>query len=221
VYTSTIAGAVRKMKERDQKCKFSTASPSLVPLSLTPFTWRGHRHPDLRRFPGIQSPLICPGDGRMLLREGHVPGRSSPGPEKAGGHLPHKVFRMLLTKGRITRGLIVMLSNWLHSEFQVFYRQRIFPQHETTMENRPGKLSGHPSRKKGCSISQNRPRVFAELKREARKRSSMLWSGWMPCVPTFRTGEANGPVLKLCNSIRANSLNGNTYSNLKPPDVYS
>jgi len=28
------------------------------------------------------------GDGRMLLREGHVPGRSSSGPENAGGDLP-------------------------------------------------------------------------------------------------------------------------------------
>ena len=35
-----------------------------------------------------QSPLACPGNGRMLLREGHIPGRSLPGPEKAGGDLP-------------------------------------------------------------------------------------------------------------------------------------
>ena len=45
---------------------------------------RGHRHPDLWRFPGVQPSLPCPGDGQMLLREGHVPGRSSPGPEKTG-----------------------------------------------------------------------------------------------------------------------------------------
>ena len=47
-----------------------------------------HRHPDLWRFPWVQSPLPCPGDGRMFLREGYVPSPSLPGPEKAGGDLP-------------------------------------------------------------------------------------------------------------------------------------
>ena len=49
---------------------------------------RRHCHPDLWRLPRIQSPRPCPGNGRMLLREGHVPGRSFPGDEKAGGDLP-------------------------------------------------------------------------------------------------------------------------------------
>jgi len=47
----------------------------------------------------------------------------------------HKVFKMLLAKGRITKDLIAMLSNWRHSGFQVFCGQRIFPQDETAMEN--------------------------------------------------------------------------------------
>jgi hypothetical protein len=47
----------------------------------------------------------------------------------------HKVFKMLLAKGRITKDLIVMLSNWRHSGFQVFCGQRIFPREETAMEN--------------------------------------------------------------------------------------
>jgi hypothetical protein len=47
----------------------------------------------------------------------------------------HKVFKMLLAKGRITRDLIAMLSNWRHSGFQVFCGQRLFPQDETAMEN--------------------------------------------------------------------------------------
>jgi hypothetical protein len=46
-----------------------------------------------------------------------------------------KVFEMLLAKGRITRDLIAILSNWRHSGFQVFYGQRIFPHDETAMEN--------------------------------------------------------------------------------------
>ena len=47
----------------------------------------------------------------------------------------HKVFKMLLVRGRITKDLIAMLSNWRHSGFQVFCGQRIFPQDETAMEN--------------------------------------------------------------------------------------
>jgi len=39
----------------------------------------------------------------------------------------HKVFRMLLPKGRMTKNLIAMLSNRRHSGFQVFCGQRIFP----------------------------------------------------------------------------------------------
>jgi len=47
----------------------------------------------------------------------------------------HKVFKMLLAKGRITKDLIAMLSNWRHSGFQVFCGERIFPRDETAMEN--------------------------------------------------------------------------------------
>jgi hypothetical protein len=42
---------------------------------------------------------------------------------------------MLLAKGRITKDLIAMLSNWRHPGFQVFCGQRLFPQDETAMEN--------------------------------------------------------------------------------------
>jgi hypothetical protein len=36
----------------------------------------------------------------------------------------HKVFRMLLNKGKITKDLIAMLSSWRHSGFQVFCGNR-------------------------------------------------------------------------------------------------
>jgi hypothetical protein len=47
----------------------------------------------------------------------------------------HRVFKMLLAKGRITRDLIAMLSNWRHSGFRVFCGQRLFPQDQRGMEN--------------------------------------------------------------------------------------
>ena len=47
----------------------------------------------------------------------------------------HKVFKMLLAKGRTTQDLIAMLSNWRHSGFPVYCGGRIFPRGETAMEN--------------------------------------------------------------------------------------
>jgi len=46
----------------------------------------------------------------------------------------HKVFRMLLAKGKITGELIAMLSSWRHSGFHVFCGKRISPNNETAME---------------------------------------------------------------------------------------
>jgi hypothetical protein len=39
----------------------------------------------------------------------------------------HKVFRMLLGKGKITQDLVLMLRSWRHSGFQVFVGPRILP----------------------------------------------------------------------------------------------
>ena len=47
----------------------------------------------------------------------------------------HKVLRMLLSKGKITRELIAMLSTWRHSGFHVFCGNRISPNDETAVEN--------------------------------------------------------------------------------------
>ena len=47
----------------------------------------------------------------------------------------HKVFRMLLDKGKITKEMIAMLSTWRHSGFHVFCGNRISPADDTAMEN--------------------------------------------------------------------------------------
>jgi len=67
----------------------------------------------------------------------------------------HKVFKMLLAKGRITRDLIDMLSNWRHSGFQVFCGNRLGPEEETGMEN----LARYILR---ASFSQKRMQYLAE-----------------------------------------------------------
>ena len=47
----------------------------------------------------------------------------------------HRVFRMLLNKGKITEEMIKMLSAWKHSGFHVFCGNRISPNDDTAMEN--------------------------------------------------------------------------------------
>jgi len=47
----------------------------------------------------------------------------------------HKVFKMLLNKGKIAKEMIAMLSTWRHSGFHVFCGNRISPDDETAMEN--------------------------------------------------------------------------------------
>jgi len=47
----------------------------------------------------------------------------------------HKVFKIMLSKGKITKDLVDMLMNWQHSGFNVFCGPRIQPGDEKAMEN--------------------------------------------------------------------------------------
>ena len=47
----------------------------------------------------------------------------------------HKVFKMLLSKGKTTEDLVNMLLSWRHSGFNVFCGPRILPGEEQAMEN--------------------------------------------------------------------------------------
>ncbi len=47
----------------------------------------------------------------------------------------HKVLKMLLAKGKITRDMITLLDKWRHSGFNVFFGPRILPRQEKSMEN--------------------------------------------------------------------------------------
>ena len=47
----------------------------------------------------------------------------------------HKVFKMMLSKGKITQELVDMLMTWRHSGFNVFSGPRIQPGEEEAIEN--------------------------------------------------------------------------------------
>jgi hypothetical protein len=67
----------------------------------------------------------------------------------------HKVFKMLLSKGKITQDLVNMLMSWRHSGFNVFCGPRIQPGEEEAMEN----LARYIIR---ASFSQERMTYFPE-----------------------------------------------------------
>ena len=49
--------------------------------------------------------------------------------------LEHRVLRMLLSRGKITRDLIALIRSWRHSGFQVYVGDRIQPGEEDATEN--------------------------------------------------------------------------------------
>jgi len=51
------------------------------------------------------------------------------------GIFRHNVFKMLLSKDKITQDLVNMLMSWRHSSFNVFSGSRIQPGEEEAMEN--------------------------------------------------------------------------------------
>ena len=67
----------------------------------------------------------------------------------------HKVFKMLLSKGKITKELVDMLMSWRHSGFNVYCGQRIQPGDDQAMEN----LARYIIR---ASFSQERITYFPE-----------------------------------------------------------
>jgi len=88
----------------------------------------------------VGMPRALHGDEWPLGVWGHAPpsrigfffGRS---PDLWLGFFTHKVFKMLLSKSKITEDLVDMLMNWRHSGFNVFCGPRIQPGEEKDMEN--------------------------------------------------------------------------------------
>ena len=57
-----------------------------------------------------------------------------------GEIFPHKVFKMLLSKGKLTEDLVNMLMSWRHSDFNVFCGPRINPCDKELWKTRPAEL---------------------------------------------------------------------------------
>jgi Putative transposase len=104
--------------------------------------------PERNPFPGAIIVVQTFGDflgfnphGHILITDGRFYGkvmfRVAPPLElkKLEAIFRHKVLRMLIAKGKITREMIALLSGWRHSGFHVFCGKRILPKEETALEN--------------------------------------------------------------------------------------
>lgn len=56
-------------------------------------------------------------------------------PEDLKAIFEHNVFRMLLSKGKITLDLVSLLRSWRHSGFYVYVGPRIQPGEEEALES--------------------------------------------------------------------------------------
>jgi len=83
----------------------------------------------------------------------------------------HKVFKMLLTKGKITEELIDMLMTWRHSGFNVFCGPRIQPGEQQSMEN----LARYIIR---ASFSQERMTYIPEEPKVIYQSKNSLFMEW-------------------------------------------
>lgn len=104
------------------------------------------------------SPSPYPMFRRLFLWRRHVQFRVSPRFETKDLQeiFRHKVFKMLLSKGKITEDLVNMLMSWRHSGFIVFCGPRFYPCDEEAMEN----LARHIIR---ASFSQERMTYIPEV----------------------------------------------------------
>jgi len=89
----------------------------------------------------------------------------------------HKVFRMLLSKGKVTQEMITMLSTWRHSGFNVFCGNCISPKNDTDMEN----LARYIIR---ASFSQERMHYLEQKGKVVyTSKDGKTTKGLPPCVP--------------------------------------
>jgi len=94
---------------------------------------------NLREQQALRIPFIrfeSPPGKQMQIDWGHFGSLSPTVDTKAVEQIfRHKVLKMLLAKGKITRDMIAFLDNWRHSRFNAFFGPRILPRQEESMEN--------------------------------------------------------------------------------------
>jgi hypothetical protein len=110
----------------------------------------------------------------------------------------HKVFWMLIARGKIVREMISLISTWRHSGFPVFCGNRIQPKEQTVMEN----LARYIIR---ASFSQERMQYLADegtvvySAKDDKDRKVFDAPEWLAamCSHVPNRGGTEGPVLRL------------------------
>jgi hypothetical protein len=113
-------------------------------------------------------------------------------PEDLRAIFEHKVFRMLLSKGKITQDSVDMLRSWRHSGFQVYIGPKIQPGEEDAIENLARYIIWASFSQERMTYLHNESKVIYESKACPRRRSGngkslRPWSDWPPWAAMYRT----------------------------------
>jgi hypothetical protein len=98
----------------------------------------------------------------------------------------HKVFRMLLNKGKISQEMVKMLSAWKHSGFNVFCGNRILSKDDKAMENLARYIIRASFSQERMQYLEREGTVVYTAKDKKQARVFRQWNGWPPCVRISR-----------------------------------
>jgi hypothetical protein len=109
--------------------------------------------------------------------------------KRLGKIFQHKILKMLILKGKITKDLAEMLLNWRHSGFDVFCGPRIKPGDEGAMENLSRYIIRVSFSQERMTYISNESKVIYRSEDEKKEKILMPLNGLPPCVLMCRIGE--------------------------------
>jgi len=119
----------------------------------------------------------------------------------------NKVFKILLSKGKITEDLVDMLMKWRHSGFNVFCGPRIQPGEKEVMENLARYIIRASFSQERMTYVPEKSKVIYHLSQEL----NILPPEFQRLVPEARSGEEpNGRPGTSCSPARKSCV-GSSY----------
>ena len=134
----------------------------------------------------------------------------------------HKVLRILLNKGNITKEMIAMLSTWRHSGFHVFCGNLISPDDDTAMENLARCIMWASFSQERMHLDQQEGKVVYMSRdgKDTKVFPALEWLAAM-CFHIPKRGEQIVRYYGFWNTIRYDSSGGNLHLNSKPKTLDS
>lgn len=122
--------------------------------------------------------------------------------------LRHKVFRLLISKGKITEDMVKLLKSWRHLRFHVYCGDWIQPGDRDAMESLARYIIRACFSQERMTYMPEGSKVVYVSKNGKEKESSKQWNGWRPCAAISLTKVCKGPcftvTVKFCKDGKEN-----------------